>query len=218
MRELSGITDISRMMRMGQMPSNSTIETILNEMSPALRFRSRILEAFTRTLAMQLAYNFSQFYTLEMRIVILGPGGIVQDDFDYDPGTLVPDYVHADDFESSTGNITGGALLRGPMPRYDRAKEFLRRFAFKITPGSLLNAAQVEQKLIYMQLARAGWMDVFTLWEVLGIPNTGVLPANVRTIPERLQYQQSMGLSGDVNPAGRKASGQEIPRLVTKES
>lgn len=217
MRELAGITDISRMMQLNQLPSNSTVESILNAMTPALRFRSRIMEAFTRTLAMQLAYNFSQFYTLDMRIVILGPGGIVQDDFDFDPGTLVPDYVHADDFDHM-GNMTGPAMLRGPLPRYDRAKEFLRRFAFKITPGSLLNAAQVEQKMIYMQLARAGWMDVYTLWEILGIPNTGVLPANVRTVPERLQWQQSQGLTGDVNAAGRKASGQEIPRLVTKES
>jgi hypothetical protein len=76
----------------------------------------------------------------------------------------------------------------------------------------------VEQKLIYLQLARAGWMDIFTLWEILGIPNIGVLPDNVRTIPERLIYQQALGLTGIVSPAGRKASGQETPRLVTKES
>jgi hypothetical protein len=42
-------------------------------MTPAIRFRSRILEAFTRELAMQLAYNFSQFYTLPMRVVSSAP-------------------------------------------------------------------------------------------------------------------------------------------------
>lgn len=217
MDELSGVTDVSQMMKLNQLPSTSTVESILNSMTPALRFRSRILEAFTRNLAMQLAYNFTQFYTLPMRVVILGPGGIVQDDFDYDPGTLVPDFVHADDFDTQ-GSPTADALVRGPLPRYDRAREFLRRFAFKITPGSLLNAAQVEQKMIYLQLTRAGWMDIFTLWEILGIPNIGVLPDDVRTIPERLQYQASLGLNGDVNAAGRKASGEAPPRIVAKES
>jgi hypothetical protein len=130
---------------------------------------------------------------------------------------MLPDFVHDKDY-GADGAITPDALMRGPMPRFDRAKEFLRRFVFKIAPGSWLNSAQVEQKMIYLQLCRAGWMDIFTLWEVLGIPNIGVLPDNVRTIPERLLYMQQLGLTGDVNAAGRKASGQSPPRVVTKES
>jgi hypothetical protein len=152
-----------------------------------------------------------------MRVIELGPGGTTQDDFDFDPGSLLPDYVHDKDF-TAQGEIDPAALLRGPLPRWQRAQEFLRRFVFKISPGSWLNSAQAEQKMIYLQLTRAGWMDIFTLWEILGIPNIGVLPDNVRTIPERLLYQEQLGLSGDVNAAGRKASGQEQPRVVMKES
>ena len=218
MSELSGLTDMRQLMDLNQIPSTSTVESIIRSMSPALRFRSRIMEAFVREFAMQVAYNFSQFYSITERTAELGPGSITQDDFDYDPGTLVPAYVHDADVSPESGDPTEAAVLRGPRPRHERAKEFLRRFIFRVAPGSLLNAAQVEQKLIYLQLARAGWMDVFTLWEILGVPNIGVLPDNVRTIPERLIYQQTLGLGGDVNPAGRKASGQEVPRLVTKES
>jgi hypothetical protein len=152
-----------------------------------------------------------------MRVVELGPGGITQDDFDFDPGSLLPDYVHDKDYNAN-GEIDPLAILRGPLPRWQRAQEFLRRFVFKISPGSWLNSAQAEQKMIYLQLTRAGWMDIFTLWEILGIPNIGVLPDNVRTIPERLLYQQQLGLSGDVNSAGRKASGQAPPRVTVKES
>ena len=217
MDELSGVSAIEQLMGLKQLPSNDSVEAIIHQMTPAIRMRSRILEAFTRELAMQLAYNFSQFYTLPMRVVELGPGGVTQDDFDFDPGSMIPDFVHDSDYDSS-GAISPEAILRGPMPRWDRAKEFLRRFVFKITPGSWLNSAQVEQKMIYLQLTRAGWMDIFTLWEVLGIPNIGVLPDNVRTIPERILYQQQMGLSGDINAAGRKASAQAPPRVVTKES
>lgn len=218
MAELSGLTDLRQLMNLNQLPSVSTIETIVNQMTPGLQLRSRVLEAFTRDFAMQLAYNFSEFYTMPMRVAIMGPGSITLDDFDFDPGSLIPDFVHTGDYDSATGRISPEALIRGPRPKYDRAQEFLRMFIFKVAPGSLLNSAQVEQRLIYLQLARAGWMDVYTLWEILGIPNIGVLPDNVRTVPERLQYQQTQGLTGDVNPAGRKASGQMIPRLVTKES
>lgn len=217
MKELSGVVDLGQLMSLKQIPSNDSVEAIIHSMTPAIRFRSRIMEAFTRELAMQLAYNFSQFYTLPMRVIELGPGGVVQDDFDFDPGSLLPDFTHDGDYDAA-GAITPDAFLRGPLPRWDRAKEFLRRFAFKIAPGSWLNSAQVEQKMIYLQLTRAGWMDIFTLWEILGIPNIGVLPDNVRTIPERLLYMQQLGLTGDVNAAGRKASGQSPPRVVTKES
>src|SRR6266850_567340 len=137
MKELAGVADLSKMMQLNQLPSNSTVEAILNSLTPALRFRSRILEAFTRQLAMQLAYNFSQFYTLPMRVTILGPGGVTQDDFDYDPGTLIPDHPFPHEWEEFTDETTGSkgmrlnpkAVLEGPRPRYDRAKEFLRRFA-----------------------------------------------------------------------------------------
>ena len=218
MSELSGLTDMRQLLDLNQIPSTSTVESIIRSMSPALRFRSRVMEAFARDFAMQVAYNFSQFTSITMRTAELGPGSITQDDFDFDPGSMIPQFIHPDDLNAETGEPTEGAIRRGPRPRYDRAREFLRRFVFKIAPGSLLNAAQVEQKLIYLQLARAGWMDIFTLWEILGIPNIGVLPDNVRTIPERLIYQMSLGLTGDVNPAGRKATGQDTPRLVTKES
>jgi hypothetical protein len=218
MAELSGLTDLRNLMQLGQMPSVSSIETIIHQMTPGLQLRSRILEAFTRDFAMQLAYNFSEFYTMPMRVAIMGPGSITLDDFDFDPGSLVPDFVHKGDIDPITGRISADALIRGPRSKYDRAQEFLRMFIFKVSPGSLLNAAQVEQRMIYLQLARAGWMDIFTLWETFGIPNIGVLPDNVRTIPERIQYQNSIGLSGEISPAGRKASGQAIPRGVVKET
>lgn len=217
MDTLAGTRDLTQLTRLNQLPSNDTVESILNSMTPGIRLRSRMLEAFMREWATQMSYDFAQFYSVNLRVTILGPGGVTQDDFDFDPGSLIPDYIHDGDFDQN-GSITPEALARGPLPRYNRVKELLRRFTFKVAPGSLLNAAQLERKLIFLQLARAGWMDIFTLWEEMGIPNIGVLPDNVRTIPERLLYQQMMGLTGQINSAGRKATGQDVPRIVTKES
>ncbi len=71
---------------------------------------------------------------------------------------------------------------------------------------------------MYLQLSRANLIDPWTLLDVLGIPNAGTPPVGANTIPERLVAAQQMGLTQAVNPAGRKASGQSMPRMVTKES
>lgn len=219
MEKLAGTTDIAPLMNLKQLPSNSTVESILNAMTPALRYRSRILEDFQRDMAMQFAYNASEFYSLSFRVATLGPGGITADDFDFDPGTLLPDHVHTSDYNSE-GLITPEALQRGPLPRYERAREFLRQFIFKISPGSLLNSAQMERTLIYFQLARAGVIDPITLMEQLNIPNIGIenLPDNVRTVLDRIKWCQQNDLMMNVNAAGRKASGQQAPQIKVSES
>ena len=217
MEALSGVRDLSQMMKLNQMPSGDTIERLIEAMTPSVRGRSRVIEAFMREFAMIAAYNFAQFYTLPMRLAILGPYGITREDFDYDPQSLIPDFVHSQDFDHR-GLPTNDALTRGPMPRYQRAREFLRQFTYHIAPGSLLSSSQIEQKLIYMQLARAGLVDHWTLLTILNIPNVGEPPAGAETITQRLQAEQAMGIGMQVSAAGRKASGQEMPRMKISES
>ena len=99
-----------------------------------------------------------------------------------------------------------------------RARELMRQFTYHVAPGSQLMSSQIEDQLKYLQLARAGWVDIITTLEHLNVPNIGA-PENVpSTILARLAWQQQMGLGMDVNSAGRKASGQEPPRMVVKES
>jgi len=216
---LNGTLDVAPLMNLKQLPSNSTIESIINSLTPTMRRRSRMIESSQRQIAMQFAYNTTQYYTLPVRISILGADGIVQDDFDYDPGSMLPDFPFHSEYDEM-GQIKTEAMQRGPQPRYDRAKEFLRGFIFKISPGSLLNAAQMERTLLYFQLARAGVIDPITLLEQLNIPNIGVeaLPPDVRTILQRIAWCQMTGLMMNVNAAGRKASGQESPEIKMTES
>jgi len=170
-----------------------------------------------REFATMMAYNISQFMTMSQRMTIMGADGITPEDYDYDPSSLIPAFIHADDF-GPDGILTRAAIQRGPRPRFRRAKEFLRQFSFQVSPGSLLAASEVQRKLLYLQLSRAGLIDHWTLMEVLGIPNVGTPPMGANSITDRLLAEQNMGLGMQVNPAGRKASGQEPPRLVMKES
>lgn len=217
MDEVSGARDASQFAKLGQIPSAETVEKMLEAMSPAVRMRSRTMETTLREFAQITLSNFFQFYTTAQRIAVLGPQGMTFEDFDYDPGSLIPDFIHEDDYDNQ-GVVTQAARERGPLSRTERAQHFLRFFSFHVAPGSLLAASEITRKMLYLQLARAGWIDLWTLGDVLGIPNMGEPPDGANTIMERLVEQQKMGLDMAVNPAGRKASGQKAPRMTIKES
>lgn len=209
MREIAGVSDLSQLLSLNQIPSQETVDRIIQNMTPTVRGRSRVIEAFVREFATMLAYNFSQFYTPAMRSWRLGEAGYTQQDMDSDRGTLVPDYTDSDYGED--GALTPERLAAGPRPRYERAREFIRQFTFHVTPGSMLSASGMMDKMMYLQLARAGVIDTETLMEKLEIPN-------IKQIKERLAEERGAGLGMMVNAAGRKATGQEGPRLKMSES
>jgi len=216
-KDLSGTQELSSLVQLGQIPSSETIERMIESMSPAIRLRSRVMEAFMQELAMMVLMNFFQFYTTGKRIVILGPKGQTFEDYDFDPGTLIPDMLSMG-FMDDLGN---------PLPRYQRAKVFIENFVYQIAPGSLLAASEVTDKLMYLQLTRMGIMDPATLLEKLAVPNVGLPPDFPDGIVQRLQWfaQQQIGLApgpasggGAGGGPGRPASGQSMPRMVVKES
>jgi hypothetical protein len=221
MDDLSGVIDLKNLSALNQIPATETVDKMIESKSWLLQGRSRVIEAFMREFAEQMMYNFSQFYDIKKRYTILGAAGITSEDFDFDPGTFIPDFVHAEDFDSY-GQITAAAMERGPLPRYDRAKEVMRQMHFFVAPGSLLSASDVTRKMLYLQLFRMGVMDVWTMAEVLGIPNYGTPPDGAKNIPDRLVAQMMMGIGGpppspvnmsDPGP-GRKPSGQEPPHMA----
>lgn len=201
MDKLSGTQNMSQFANLGQIPSTETIEKIMESMSPAIRMRSRTLEASLREFAMMTLSNTFQFYTLEDRLAILGQEGMTYEDADNDPGTMIPMYMSQED--QKAGKNTD---------RHIRARWFLRQFTYDIAPGSLLSASEITDKLLYIQLFRAGIMDIWSLYEKLGIPNGGQPPNDAPTITDRLMAMQQMGLQPAVSPTGRKASGQTMPK------
>jgi hypothetical protein len=208
--EIPGVKDLSSLMKLGQVPAPETIDRLQESMSPSIRMRSRIIEAYMREFATMIGSNFSQFYPLSLRLSILGDQGATPDDFDLDPGTFLPAWT-ADDY-SSEGIVKIESMTRGPLPQYNRYKYFSSQISYHIAPSSMLNAYEIETQLKYLQLSRAGLVDHWTLLSVLNIPNVGNPPEGANTITERLLAEQQMGLGMQVNAAGRKSSGQEMPQ------
>jgi hypothetical protein len=112
--------------------------------------------------------NIFQFYDTKKRMAVLGDAGLTLADFDYDPGNLIPAMQPVDPGYHPE--------LDANRDQKDRAQFFLNLFTFYVTPNSLLALNAKSEQLKYVQLARAGLCDRWTLWEKLEIPNGGSPP------------------------------------------
>jgi hypothetical protein len=238
--DLSGVTNLQAILQLRQMPGAETIQRYTEAMTPELRSEGRQIEAYLRPVAEMLKVGIFQFYTQSRRVTLLGDAGLTLNDFDFDPGNMVP--------ALNPGDQGYTPELDASIPREERAMYFHKMFAFQVVPGSILAMNAAERKMVYLQLARMGYLDLFTLLEVLEVPNVGqpppmplppiVPPSPIQimsslqnqdgkyiisptgqvlevrvpvTIIERLMAQQQMGVGETVSPAGRKASGAAMP-------
>lgn len=222
-----GLLDMRALAQLKSMNSDTNVEQLLENLGPSVRTKGRILEVFLRELGQMMKANFFQFYTVGRRIEILGQDGMDFEDFDFDPGTLVPAFAPSmfkqafgeDGVHDELGrffNDSGSGIDNDryhAKTRAERAQAHIRSFTYFITPNSLLSLAKTQDKLLYIQLFRMGIIDAITVLEKLDIPNIGELPGAPKSILERMQAASQQGIVGAVSAAGRKASGQQMPEM-----
>lgn len=204
----AGVINLQSLTQLEQTPAGDSIERLMEAFAPPLRLKGRVLEVALREIGEMVMGLIFQFYDLPRRVAVCGDAGVDLQDFDYDPGTLVP--------AMSPGDPNYIDMLDKSRSASNRAAWHRQNFTFQITPNSLLAVSQMSRKLTYLQLWRGGLMDPWSLWEVLEIPNAGTPPDGAETITQRLQAAADLGLSGNVSPAGRKATGQAPPSQEVK--
>lgn len=258
---LAGTGNLEALAQLKQMPAENTLERFYQAMTPQLRLEGRMFEAFLRDASSQIASNTFQFMTSTRRIHMLGDAGAALEDFDYDPGTLVPALkptVPSVDpltgFPVDVPNPDYDPMFDASKPRDERAQAMNRLMAFVVAPNSVLAFNAQEEKMMDLQLARMGYLDIWSLMERLERPNMGEPPpiplpprkppqtpeelaqglatgqyvmdpmsgqlAEMRvpaTITERLMAQQMLMIGMTANPAGRKASGGDNPKVESKD-
>jgi hypothetical protein len=174
MDDNSGVKGMQQLAQVRQLPSADSMEKYMEALSPLLRLRARSIEVALGEVAELLKVNFFQYYTIGRRMQILGNDGMALEDFDYDPGSLVPQ-------ESPDGD-----------PRDVRAQRHHRNFTFSVAPNSFLNISHTTHKMMIMQLLRSQLCDPWTAWETLNVANIGQPPAE--TVPERIIAAKQLGL------------------------
>lgn len=165
----SGTPNLEQLLALRQLPSADTIQQMTQAMTPQIRQKGRQVEGFLRDVAEQLKVNRFQFESNAKRVVTLGDAGLTLQDFDFDPGTMVPAMQATDpDYQPE---------FDAALPFDQRAQAFHKTIVFTIAPNSILAMNAMEGKMMRLQLTRMGMCDVWTLAEALDIPNYGVPPA-----------------------------------------
>lgn len=229
--DIAGTANLQQLLSLRQVPSGDTLEKYAEALTPEIRMEGRSVEYFLRDVATMVKGNLFQYQSASKRFVVLGDSAQILQDLDWDPDTMVPGMKPED-----PGYVP---QLDASIPRAERAQFFLSQFSFFVEPNSMLAFNSQERKMMYVQLSRAGLMDIWSLFDVLGVPNAGTppkiplpvagqpvelqpgqLPAMVmrdpRTVTERLMAMQALGIGQAANPAGRKASGQEPPQMTQR--
>ena len=141
----SGFIDVGSISRKGIIPSADTIEQMKEGQQTLVRLKGRYIEQFVQEIGQQFIVNVFQFYTMARRIQMLGEDGKVAEDFDYNPGTMIP---------------------AGILP-----ENHWKAFQFLVLSGSLLKSARAPHEAKVMMLRRQGDMDRDNLLEALDLGN-----------------------------------------------
>jgi len=234
---LVGVQDLTSLAKARQTPASDSIEKLMELAGPLVYDMSRNMERSLRDVGEMFKSMVFQYYTAARKVQVLGPDGLTEEDFDFEPASMIPSHFPWEDerFPSSS-------------PQHLRANWHQNNFVFHVVPNSLHQITQMTRKLLYLQLQKSGVpIDPWTLAEVFDIPNFGKPPDGANTVVERweawqkimaeiqmaiqMQAQQMMlanspegqvlGALGAIGQAagqeGRPSSGQEPPQMLDKK-
>jgi hypothetical protein len=214
------------------------MEKLLEASGPVVKDICRNMEQPVSQLADMIKALMFQFYTVARRVQILGEDGFTEQDFDFEPGSMVPSHA-PEEFAAAGRHSDGSQRLPSGESKYhqiERARMYCQNFFYHQTPNSLHQQQQMSRKLLFVQLASKGIVpiDPWTLAEVCDIPNYGPPPAGCTTVFERymawldIQHElaQEMGQGagqtrgpggGQKGTGGRAPSGGAPPRVQSKD-
>jgi hypothetical protein len=165
-----GVADAAALSRARQLPSGDSVEKIMETLGPLVKDMSRNMEASIRDFGEMWKSNFFQFYTAPRRMQLLGPDGLADEDFDFDPGTLIPTS------ETMIQMRKIGIVSEG-VPYFERARWHKDHFSFSVTPYSLHELNSMTRRLFILQLQKSGFpLDWWTMAEMFDVKNFGDPP------------------------------------------
>ena len=163
--------------------AGNAVEQAMGDTGPIVKDISHSMETPMQDIMEMVLYLVLQYYPTGRIMQYVGPDGVSLQTFDLDPASLVPSHGPDEDIAKGKSIYT----------RMERVKTFASNIHAQITPGSLHGIVQTPQKLLYMQLQRAGFMiSSETVARAMDIPNWGTLEGNTEL--EKWQSEQRMKL------------------------
>jgi hypothetical protein len=180
MHYLMGTRDIQAIAKARQLPAGDSLEKMMELAGPIVTDMSRNMERSMRDLGEMVKGDFMQYYDLKRRVQILGRDGVTEEDFDYDPGNMIPSHLPDEIARIELKQMLPDAPSRASI--VERAKAHINSCYFHITPNSLHQITQLTRKLLNIQLFKAGFpIDPWWVAESMDIPDFGD-PEKIRVI------------------------------------
>lgn len=205
MEDISGVKAITQafgLSEAGQIPEGESIEKLMRFVSTQNRARSRQLERAQTEIGEMQTYNYTEFYDMKLRYQILGEDGVTMEDYDFDPDSIVPSYTNGDFKEPG---VPDGDRVIDPRPRMDRARDHNKQFVLNVRPGTLMESAGQNRKMLFLLLRARGDMDLYSTLREVGIDNIGPEPPG--TVYERIMAEKELIAEAAAQKAGGGTGG-----------
>lgn len=212
-KENTGLPGLRDLASLKQLPASESLDKLAELASPIATGMSRTMEVPVKELGDMTNSLRYQFYTLKRRLKILGQDGITEEDYDFEPATMIPSHMPEEVPEDGPSRYS----------IYQRGRWFSSQVWMHVTPLSLHQITQTSRKLLYLQLWRGQFpIDPQTVAEALDFADWGKIEGD--TIQERwkrwqfvqLQIQMAMqqlasGMAPQQPPMGGEAGGEAGP-------
>ena len=217
---LMGLSEVDQLMKLKQLPQSESLDKLIGASTALIVDIARNMESSLSDFGEMWKVMAMQYCTVQERYRMLGEDGLTMEDFDFDPGNMIPSHLPGED-PSKDSRAT----------KFERARAHVDTFQFNVIPNSLTQITNITRKMLYLQMWRDKTvpMDIWTFAEVMEIPNVGPQPQGTKNMIERwkvwmqeyaetMQQVMGMGMEGEGQPAfgerpGRKPTGQVPPHL-----
>ena len=178
MKQSSGAAAMDVAAGKKQVPGGDTLDKITFAKNTPIRLMGRNLEDFVDDIGGMWTSNALQFYDAGQRMELLGEKGLVKEDYDNNPGTLIPDGIDSE--------------------------QFVRRYKFKCDKGTLLNVQRQDKIQISFALRKNKDLSRKQLFQQLDW-NIDLKANDEELMEEAKQIAQAMAAAG-IQP-GAKGHG-----------
>lgn len=176
MRSMSGGSAMDEAVGKKQVPGGDTLDRITFSKTTPIRMMGRNIEESVNELGQMWTADAIQFYDAAQRIELLGKSGLVKEDIDDSPGSLIPDKMEGE--------------------------AYVRRFHFKVDKGTLLNVQRQDKIQIGFALRKNKDISRDQLFDILDWNINR--EENKAQLAEEMTAQASAMAAAGVQPKGHK--------------
>lgn len=216
-KQMIGLGDLTALAKAKQVPSSDSIEKLMEMAGPLITDMSRCCEASLVQVADIWKGLALQYYSTRDRLQKVGEAGAVDEDIDYDPGTMIPSHMPGENPNYPSA-----------FSRLRRSKHAMDAISTYVNPQSVHELTNVSKRMSLLLLKKAGLkLDSWTIAKAFNIDNYGPEPQGTKNVYERWLAEQHIdrelaqelqgGMPQPGQGRGRPNTNQKPPTPATKD-